>query len=50
MAHNANEEVNLALMSTVIQTFEPSTLQEALESEPWKVVVEAESPIHDTHS
>ncbi|XP_057870055.2 uncharacterized mitochondrial protein AtMg00820-like [Cryptomeria japonica] len=34
----ARNEVNFALMTSIVKIFEPSTIQEALESKPWKSV------------
>lgn len=39
MAHN---EVNFALMTPIVEHFEPSNVQEALESKPWKEAMDAE--------
>ncbi|KAH9314932.1 hypothetical protein KI387_023559, partial [Taxus chinensis] len=38
----AREEVNYALMSRVVETVEPSTFQEALQSKAWKDAMDSE--------
>ncbi|KAH9304478.1 hypothetical protein KI387_008882, partial [Taxus chinensis] len=38
----AHEEVNYALMSRVVETVKPSTVQEALQSKAWKDVMDSE--------
>ncbi|KAH9317504.1 hypothetical protein KI387_019273, partial [Taxus chinensis] len=38
----AHEEVNYALMSRVVETVEPSIVQEALQSKSWKDAMDSE--------
>ncbi|KAH9290868.1 hypothetical protein KI387_034985, partial [Taxus chinensis] len=40
--NQAREEVNYALMSRVVETVEPSTVQEALQSKAWKDAMDSE--------
>lgn len=35
-------EVNFALMTSFVEKFEPSTIEEALESKPWKEAMDTE--------
>lgn len=37
----ARNEVNLALMSSMVDNFEPSIVYESLESKPWKESMDA---------